>query len=294
MTNRQYREHQQRCKEHLEATEHAYVFRPKSGLYEPKTTHPENESDYVTAGTSPNSPLFVNARTDWGPHVVAWIIGILTLLIIAYYTYVTHGIFDTSQVGTVGTIEAAKAARDAADIANATLKSSQQQFRNEQRPYVWVQVGTQLSVANPTSNTALPDLMKQNIPLVVNIVAINGGRSPATGTVFSELSLIFDTLASARQKVREYKPTYSAIGSVLMPNSSASYFHSTTAFGITPEILRDLSNGGGKAMFVLGALQYRDIFSPTIPAYESRFCFSVHPYGLPFGDCGELGQTWIK
>ena len=37
--------------------------------------------------------------------------------------------------------------------------------------------------------------------------------------------------------------------------------------------------------YVIGAIRYRDAFMPTIPPYETRYCFSFNPAGLAFGFC---------
>jgi len=62
---------------------------------------------------------------------------------------------------------------------------------------------------------------------------------------------------------------------------------------LTDTIMEDLATHK-KTMFVLGGAEYRDIFSPVISSYESQFCFAVHYEGMPFGDCGDSGQTWLN
>jgi hypothetical protein len=146
---------------------------------------------------------------------------------------------------------------------------------------------------NAVSTTFLPELVKRRLALQFNVEAVNGGHSPAVNFINTEITVIFDVTTVARQKVKEYKATYrSNPGIVLVPNSF-SLFHTTDPLMPTDRIVDDLTSGK-KAMFILGTLKYTDIFSPKIAPYESQFCFSVHPTGMPLGDCGDLGQQWIK
>jgi len=188
---------------------------------------------------------------------------------------------------------AANTAKSVAVTADASLKSSQQQFRTEQRPLVWATPGVSVA-GNPLSVTSLADLKKQNLPLIIELGAINGGRSPATEVRLTEITVVFDDTAAAESKVREYKPSYlsSEGGAIMMPNQTFLFFN-TRPLMLTDEFMTDLATRK-KTMFVLAGAEYTDIFSPTIPPYKSQFCYRINPFGLPFGDCGILGTEWIQ
>lgn len=189
--------------------------------------------------------------------------------------------------------KSANAAKSAAETAAGNLKASQEQFRNQQRPLVWVNPGVQIA-GNGMSATPLPDLVKQKLALQINVLGVNGGHSPATSYTQTEITVIFDEASVAEKRVAEYKPSYrSSTGDVLMPTSGV-YFHTAQPVAITDNLLEDLRTGK-KEIFVLGALKYKDIFSPEIPSpYQSQFCFLIHADGLPFGDCGHIGKSFIK
>ena len=199
------------------------------------------------------------------------IVEIVGIVLLATYTVYTIKMYRANK-------EAAEAAKSAAATADATLKSNQQQFRTEQRPLIWVNVGIPVT-GNPMSQTPLLELKNQNLPLAFNIAALNGGRSPASEYRSTKITFIFDDTAVASTKVAQYEANYlsPALSVVVMPNQVV-YLGTTTPMVLTDEILRDMESGK-KSMFILGKLEYRDIFSPRIPAYESQFCFRVNYNG---------------
>jgi hypothetical protein len=123
------RQYQQRRDQYLKGTEHAYVFRPESGLYEPKSAQTATQRHDVASGAHPNAPLFINPRTDWRPVLfttfISGLFSIATIILLATYTLTTQHIFETSQVAAIGTIQAAWAAKESADIAADSLQLSQ-------------------------------------------------------------------------------------------------------------------------------------------------------------------------
>jgi hypothetical protein len=38
-------------------------------------------------------------------------------------------------------------------------------------------------------------------------------------------------------------------------------------------------------LYIIGGIQYRDMFSPKIKPYETTYCFVTNPVGMPFGEC---------
>ncbi|HLZ40442.1 MAG TPA: hypothetical protein VKQ11_05750 [Candidatus Sulfotelmatobacter sp.] len=136
MSNRNYREHQRRCEQHLEHTKDAYVFNPSSGIHEPKTTDPQDQSEHRQPGSNSQSPLFVNPRTDWRPVWINAILSLLTLVVIGLYTYVTQGIFGLSQATATGTIQASYATRDAADSSKDASRTAAKSFEASNRAWI--------------------------------------------------------------------------------------------------------------------------------------------------------------
>jgi hypothetical protein len=115
----------------------------------------------------------------------------------------------------------------------------------------------------------------------------NYGKSPAVSVITTPSKIIVGLAADARERVSKYIPDYpETIGSPLMmdevhtvpggPNEEIPVI--TAAQNIL------LSNGTWEA-YVVGAVRYRDIFSPTIPPYETVYCFKLHPSGMPFSGC---------
>lgn len=37
--------------------------------------------------------------------------------------------------------------------------------------------------------------------------------------------------------------------------------------------------------YIVGGVEYRDIFSPKISPYETTYCYHISPVGVPFGIC---------
>jgi hypothetical protein len=105
------------------------------------------------------------------------------------------------------TKKAADAATSAAGTANATLKATQRQFRDEQRPYIWLEIGVALPNL-PISNTPLSELVKKRVMLGFNVGAKNGGHSPAVEIIITKVVRIFDTSEKAKRQAEAYVPEY--------------------------------------------------------------------------------------
>jgi hypothetical protein len=274
MHNWHYREHQQRCKEHLEATEHAYVFRPKSGIYEPRSAHPDSQAEHSHPGARPETPLFTNPKTDWRPHVFTWLIGIITLGTIGWYTYVTQGIFHMSEVGTVGTIEAARAARDAADIANAALEDSRKKWEIENRP--------NLSFIPDDARSILPaKFWGQGVPIntiAVSVAMVNQGRTPAVEFRGPQPIMI---LSTSDTPPTSHIDTHVGAGETIGVGPPARVTTAYNSFPIPPTTLREIQTGT-QFLYVLGGVEYASQYGTS---YCASFCFRYNPDGLPFRPC---------
>jgi hypothetical protein len=259
VNNRNHRQHQQRCKEHLEATKHAYMFRPDSGLYEPKSAHPEDERQQISPGANPVTPLFVDTRTDWGPSIVAAFLSVLTLLVLGWYTYVTQGILETSQATAVGTIQAAWAAKGAADTASAALRENIKQFRQDERPYL---VKEYIKIKKP----------QMGEKLFGEVLWRNTGKTPA---LTASLYIRIDVLSSEPYAPEEWEKlartktlSHMEMGSNLVraTDVNGDNFLSGEWF--------NRINAQTYKVYVFGAFVYQDIFKEW---HATDFCAHYEP-----------------
>lgn len=193
----------------------------------------------------------------------------------------------------VSTKRAARAAKSAAETADAALKTSQQQFRNEQRPYMWLQPQMEGLPKGTMAPLALPDLNKQHIPFAIDIRAENGGHSPAIEIQSTEVFMIFDTSENAQRRAREYVPQYRKEGDIV--HNVAAILPGGIIIEVSNELIRDLRSDQ-KRMYILARVQYRDIFSPRLQVpYETAYCSRVIADGMPLHGCEEnIGQSWVK
>jgi len=189
--------------------------------------------------------------------------------------------------------KSAKAANSAAIIADSTLKASQQQFRNEQRPYIWLTPGVALS-NNPMGATSLSGLASGKIGLTINIYGMNGGHSPAIEVMHTNIVRIFDTTEIAKKEVQNYVPKY-GIGEDSAPNTGFYLPTPLPAIEVTDTLMDDIKNDR-KRIYFLARVQYRDIFMPRIDApYETAFCARVRSEGMPLASCeADIKQSWVK
>jgi hypothetical protein len=289
------RKHKHCCDEYLESTKGSYSLNANSGIYQPKSTPPEQHSERITPGASRETPLFT--ETDWGPVIanllVTGILSLLTLLVVAKYTWVTTGIYETSQAAAIGTIQAAWASQSSAETAAAGLQLTQEQFRNEQRPYLWVEPGfaTQNS---PMVLLPLDELRKQVKSMGINFQVTNGGHSPAVEVINTKVELILEAPETAIRKVTSFHPIYLWPDQTNITPTSAFSLQSPPDVPLTDTMISDLKSDR-KRIYLLARIRYRDVFKPRAKEpYETAVCFSVNPAGLPFSPCPNGLQSWIK
>jgi hypothetical protein len=187
----------------------------------------------------------------------------------------------------------AEAANSAATTADATLKASQRQFRNEQRPYIWLTPGIALP-NNPMGATGLPELARGKMTLTINIYGMNGGHSPAIEVMHTNIIRIFDTAEIAKKEVQNYVPKY-GLGEDSAPNTGFYLPTPLPAIDVTDALMDDIRNDR-KRIYFLARVQYRDIFTPRSDApYETAFCARVRSEGMPLASCeADIKQSWVK
>jgi hypothetical protein len=267
-------------KEYLEAVEPNFFFDSSKGIYKPKAYEPKDQGH----GSK-------NQRPEWSRFAITTIISLLTLLAVAVYAYYAKLQWYEMRRAADAAHDSAVAANSAATTAAATLVASQQQFRNEQRPYVWLAPG--IALPNKAMGVAtLADLAKNKVFLEFNIEANNGGHSPAVNVINTAAVLIMDSSEKAKQRAREYIPKYGA-PSDLAPNTGF-YLPSTEKVTPTDKLLDDVRNDRVR-IYVLARVQYWDIFAPKnkVP-YETAFCGRVVADGMPLIACEGIKQSWVK
>lgn len=218
---------------------------------------------------------------------------IALVVITGFYTHYAHETLIELIKQYPEITKSADAAKNAADTASSALDFNQREFRQEQRPYIW------LSAGMATTDTAmamlpLPELQKRNLPLMVNVQVFNGGKSPGIRIGSTRTIVIFDVTEIADQKLRNYVPDYLHGETIIPPNGSAILPSPDEAIPITDRLLSDLRNKK-RVIYVVARVKYFDMFSPSLSVpYETAFCSQVSPDGLPFANCDKTGTSWIK
>src|ERR1700722_10088635 len=256
MNNGDYRKHQQRCNDYLNATNELFVRDSRSGIYQPNSTQSVQEGKDVSHGSSSRTPLFVEPSTDWLPVILTSVLSILTLIVLAIYTWVTQGIFETSQTSAVGTIQAALAANSAAETAAKALANSAYTFRIDERPYVTLDSFPIV----PPKDASLVKAGFNNVHLSFG----NSGRTPAFNFHVDYTACdasIGDTPLGDPKEIAKH------VGS----NNPIS-FGKTTEFDIGYKILEPYKtayDNGDSAVKIQCRVEYSDIFKRS---HWTKFC----------------------
>jgi len=278
---------------HLKEIEDTHFFDVDSGIYKPKSCRTEAGDKKQKRGANPSTPFFVNPATDGCFLTVATfsaLVGFATFVVVGLYTYFAHGQWQEMIRAATATEKAATAAHSSAVTAENILKSSQQQFRTEQRPYIWATpeaIGHSTQDPNPFVLVPLPN---GNYRVGLIVTYINGGHSPAQDTFASPAVIHVTPKSHLAKEVASYIPNYDRPGEITIPQ--VKMVVRGDPIDITPAQYSAFMNGD-LAIYVIGTIKYRDIFEPTIPPYETQYCFTLNPRGFPFGGgCG--GGTHIK
>jgi hypothetical protein len=219
--------------------------------------------------------------------IIEMVLAVATFIVVVYYTRAAYLQAQASIEATYATQQAAVAAVSSANTAATALGVSQQQFRQEQRPYLWATPDIAEKTQDRSKQLVITEGDSRFIVWVVHIK--NGGRSPAKDEVNTQSETHIVDKDSFTRDVSEFIPQYPNVpGGIVAPETSA-----TVITGHWPSISNEdfkRIESGERVIYVIGAVKYRDIFSPTIPPYETRYCFVYNPTGMAFGACPQ-GNT---
>jgi len=173
------------------------------------------------------------------------------------------------------------------ELTLRSLTANEKQFRIQQRPYVspTPRAGAIQNIPHWTGKdkTKPPDSV-DHVPVF---------RVPA-GTDGSYRYMIGPVL-EVRKRVVDYVPDYSANPTPPLMSDESQTIKSERDEEIPIISLTQdaLIAKGDWEIYIVGGVRYEDILPPSIPPYETIYCFKVNPSGLPFGGC-EIRKTTIR
>jgi hypothetical protein len=266
-----------------------FVLNNKTGIYEPESQQGKTKCSNEPHVVNILAPLPVEMKRDRLSILFAFlaiVISVATLLVIATYTYFAGGQWHEMIRAANASELAAIAASNSADMARRTLDASEQQFREEQRPYIW-------GVPVPTNETGFVGAGKLSLAVAVQIK--NSGHSPAVDVVTTGTEFKIGPKDQVQKEVREYAPKYERIsGHMLMTNEVNTVHPKNDQIpAITNTEAGNLKDGTWEA-YLVGAIRYTDIFEPSIAPYETRYCFKFETRGAPFSNCAIGNASYIK
>jgi hypothetical protein len=274
----------------------AFILTENTIVYEAEPGERGQERNDHPTVVQIQSHLPIDLKRDWRDTIFKWLnvfLAAVTFVIVAYYTRAAFIQAQQSIRAAKAAEEGAAAATSAASTAASALGFSREEFRQEQRPYIWLSAGMALP-DTPVGSVPLEELKKRNLSLVISLQAFNGGKSPAIKIINTQVVVIVDTTEVADKRLRSYIPEYLNGESILPPNSSVVLKSPQEHIVITDQLLNDLGSKV-RRIYVIGRIKYFDIFSPTLKVpYETAFCAQVNPSGLPFSNCLVPETAWIK
>jgi hypothetical protein len=185
---------------------------------------------------------------------------ILTLIAVAFYAFLTYEVWREMVLTSDAGMDTAKEARRSAAIAQQALTQAREQFRQDQRPYVWLtnNLGGPTLFVPPRSSTS------------EGYVAwpwhyTNYGKTPAYNVHFNGTMYIGDQ-ASTRKHIYER----SKMAAPLPPGKDD---FSTAVYNRSKVSLQDFQRlmGADGLIVVFGHFDYTDAFRDK--KYETGFCF---------------------
>jgi hypothetical protein len=261
-----------------------------TGIYKPKSNNGENECPHCDQPIRRHPPLSVEIKRDMPAYILAFlaiIISAATLLVVATYTYYAGGQWHEMIRAANATKQAADAATDSATTAKSALDASQQQFRTEQRPYIWATPET----APPNGGTALVPLQNGRYRVGWIVTLFNGGHSPAKVDFGTHAVTHVTEMDRFAKEVASFVPRYEGPGEIAPPQ--VKFVASGDFIDITHDQYLEFMDRK-LAIYIIGAIKYRDIFEPSITPYETRYCFSLNPVGFPYSPCPAPDGNSVK
>jgi hypothetical protein len=267
---------------YVKNAEDRFFFDRTCGIYKPKSCKAETKSSKETN----------KSHRFW----VTTIISTLTLLAVGFYAYYAALQWCEMRRAADAAKKAADAADSAATTAAGTLAFAQQEFRQEQRPYIWATPGFSLSRPNGEQATRLVEYLqyRDTQQLAITFDLVNGGKSPAIGALTPRPILIIDESQRARDRAQRYQVGFGAsIPQLMAP--SIRFAVSTELGPIVTEGFIDELTRDKKRVYVVGAVRYKDMFaSPPSPEYETGYCVRLMAVGFPFTQCDFTGHQYVK
>jgi hypothetical protein len=183
------------------------------------------------------------------------------------------------------TKKAAGAAQSAAKTASDALKSSREQFRIDERPYITTEtygawfVGDKKYVFSQQKNGDI------DVSVAVNMN--NVGRTPAENVVAIRTYFITGASEEATNKAKSYVPQYpeSSQGTFLSPNNPA-VVPTTQNFSMNKKMWEQFKHSEF-TIYAVGGITYKDLFAPPLEKpYETVYCSQIlPPPSLPIASC---------
>jgi hypothetical protein len=257
---------------YLRDTADSFFFDLSSGIHKPKAYEHETKRN-EEAHIEPPSWQF------W----VTTIVSTLTLIAVAVYAYYAALQFCQMIRAANATQQAADAASRSATTAENTLKSSQQLFRTAQRPYIWAATeAIGHNIASPSQSIVLVPLQNGGYRIGWIVTFFNGGQSPAKDEVPTIAVTHATKMDKFAKEVASFVPRYEEAGQIAPPQ--VKFVARGDSIDITHDQYVEFMDRK-LAIYVIGAIKYRDIFEPSITPYETRYCFALNPVGFPYSPC---------
>jgi len=224
---------------YIKDAEDRFFFDSTSGIYKPKSCKTEPKSSKEASKSS----------RFW----VTTIISTLTLLAVGFYAYYAALQWCEMKRAADAAKKAADAATSSASTAAGALAFAQQQFRQDQRPYIAL---PELPPGAPNSGRF--GVHEGRIRVLLPIQ--NYGKSPALNTfAFARVAIGDDDI----RRINFNRAGDQDIGIV-----PPGIFPPISAFS---EVLRS-PDDVKRPMVVYGRIDYTDIFAPPNPKYSLVFC----------------------
>jgi hypothetical protein len=208
------------------------------------------------------SRLWHWAREDWGKTEFTQRVELGLAVIVAAAT-ITYVVVASRQLGAMN-----KTNR----LTQDSLNNAKNQFRQDQRPYIWI--------ANGNNNPAMVTF-KNTSQIAVTITYTNFGKSPA---VDLQGTWDIETGIDAYQKIKTRKHLSPPSG--IVPTGKEDFFTAVTPALTGPEVAADLNIPFG-GVVVFARWQYLDL---TRHRYETELCLSRNNSGT-WRYCSEHSKT---
>jgi hypothetical protein len=215
------------------------------------------------------------------------LVSILTFLAIVFYAALVYLQYREMINATGAAQQAVVEARLNRLQSDKAFKATVEQFRLDERPYVWVEPHGGTPDPNKPSGDIVITVDKTGaIDLTVAVHVRNFGKSPAVDVKLTDSEYKIGPAKQAMQEARLYKPRCGEkhSGTILIQNSTSGLTPGSEVRKLTKPEYDSISNGAWD-VYIVGGIQYRDIFDPVVEPYETTYCFHLQMKGLPFADC---------